>query len=109
MARSSGSLWKLALQKFRKDFWGVTSFCVIVFYAFCALFAYVLAPDSTRYANQMHLSIHSQPPGFTVDMLQLPLNNAQDTSIWDWFNGSTPEFEEIPFKNLKQKIYIFWL
>lgn len=103
MARSSSSLWKLALQKFRKDFWGVTSFCVIVFYAFCALFAYVLAPDSTRYANQMHLSIHSQPPGFTVDMLQLPLNTGQDTSIWDWFNGSTPEFEEIPFKNLKQE------
>jgi len=31
-----------------------------------AIFAYQIAPDSTSNANQMHLSIHSKPPGFKV-------------------------------------------
>lgn len=101
MSRSSGSLWKLALQKFKKDFWGVSSLCVILFYAFCALFAYVLAPDDTQYANQMHISIHSQSPGFSVNMIELPYAHDQESSIWDWYNGSETTVEEIPFSELK--------
>jgi peptide/nickel transport system permease protein len=40
-------------------------------YAFHFYFAYVLAPDKSENANQMHLSIHSKPPGFQVDMLSI--------------------------------------
>jgi len=57
-------LTSLALQKFKKSFWGVFSFWFIVFMAFISVFAYILAPDSSQYANQMHLSIHSKAPGF---------------------------------------------
>ena len=35
-------------------------------------FAYIIAPDSSQYANQMHLSIHSKPPGFETLMLVEP-------------------------------------
>ena len=65
-------LTSLALQKFKKSFWGVFSFWFIVFMAFISVFAYVLAPDSSQYANQMHLSIHSKSPGFSVKMLTIP-------------------------------------
>ena len=39
-----------------------------------SLLAYVIAPDNSVNANQMHLSIHSQPPGFEVKMLHVPTN-----------------------------------
>lgn len=103
MSRSSGSLWKLTLQKFKKDFWGVCSLCLILFYVFCAIFAYVLAPDDTQYANQMHISIHSQSPGFTVDMIELPYSSDSEGSLWDWYTGSSTTVEEIPFSQLKEK------
>lgn len=55
-------LTRLALQKFKKSFWVVSSLGFIVFLAFVSVFAYVLAPDSSQFANQMHLSIHSKQP-----------------------------------------------
>jgi peptide/nickel transport system permease protein len=100
MSHKSTSLRSLALQKFKKNFWGVLSFAVISIYALIAIFAYVIAPDSTQYANQMHISIHSQPPGFTVNMLELPSGNVE-TSFWDWWNGTLSNKEEIPFSDLK--------
>ncbi|WP_274475210.1 ABC transporter permease [Mangrovimonas aestuarii] len=72
MSETSHSLWYVALQKFKKNFWGVFSLCFIVLVGFISLFAYVLAPDNSQYANQMHLSIHSKPPGFEVQMLTIP-------------------------------------
>lgn len=62
-------LTALAFQKFKQNYLGMASVYFILFIGFVSIFAYVLAPDSTRYANQMHLSIHSKPPGFNVQML----------------------------------------
>ncbi len=98
---TTASLGKLTLQKLRKSFWGVLSFCIISFFILIALFAYVLAPDSSQYANQMHISIHSQPPGFEVDLITIPSNN-YSFSVWDWWNGSETPGTEIPFADLKK-------
>jgi peptide/nickel transport system permease protein len=78
MSQNSSSLSKLALRKFKKDFWGVFSLGFIVFVGIISVFAYVFAPDNSQYANQMHLSIHSQKPGFKVTMLVMP--EASDTN-----------------------------
>ncbi|TBN02703.1 ABC transporter permease [Hyunsoonleella flava] len=72
MGNTSNSLRQLALQKFKKNFWGVFSFYFIVFVGLVSIFAYAVAPDNSQYANQMHLSIHSKPPGFQVTMLTIP-------------------------------------
>ncbi|WOI22776.1 ABC transporter permease [Nonlabens ulvanivorans] len=100
MSHKSASLTTLALQKFKRNFWGVLSLSVIAFYIVIALFAYVIAPDNTAFANQMHLSIHSQPPGFEVNMLELPVASLP-SSIWDWWNGRKSNQEEIPYSELK--------
>jgi len=76
-------LTTLALQKFKKSFWGVLSFWFIVFLAFISVFAYVLAPDDSQFANQMHLSIHSKQPGFTVEMLVVPNTLTNDQSFFN--------------------------
>ena len=72
MSHKSSSLKQLALQKFKKNFWGVFSFCFILFVGLISVFAYVFAPDNSQFANQMHLSIHSKKPGFKVEMLTIP-------------------------------------
>ena len=55
---------------FKKNFLGVISLSFIVFIAFVSIFAYLLAPDNSCNANNMNLSIHSQKPGFSVNILK---------------------------------------
>ncbi|WP_420575037.1 ABC transporter permease [Kordia sp.] len=83
MSKNSNSLTRLALQKFKKNFWGVLSFSFIVICAFIVIFAYVFAPDDTKNANQMHLSIHSKKPGFSVQMLTIPSKEKEEQSFVD--------------------------
>jgi ABC-type dipeptide/oligopeptide/nickel transport system permease subunit len=100
MIPKSHSLKQLALQKFKKNFWGVFSFYFIVFVGLVSIFAYVMAPDNSQHANQMHLSIHSKKPGFTVDMLVIPsgLDNNQN-SFDKIFFGKRNTDTEIPISN----------
>ena len=88
-------LSSLALQKFKKSFWGVSSFWFIVFMAFISVFAYILAPDSSQHANQMHLSIHSKAPGFSVQILVIPnsLNEGQNFFNRMFFGDANPATE----------------
>ena len=51
---NSNSLNALALQRLKKDFWGVFSFCAILVFGLLSLFAYIIAPDNSEHANQMH-------------------------------------------------------
>ena len=81
MAERPNSLTQLALQKFKKNFWGVFSFGFIVFCGIVALGCYVLAPDDSANANQMHLSIHSKSPGFSVQMLRIPSKDSIEQSF----------------------------
>nr|WP_321231975.1 ABC transporter permease [uncultured Psychroserpens sp.] len=97
MSNTSSSLTQLALQKFKKNFWGVLSFWVIVAIGLMALFAYVIAPDNSQNANQMHLSIHSQRPGFEVQMLYLPSEIENKQSFFSrLLIGKTSNDLEIP-------------
>lgn len=97
MSKHSSSLTQLALQKFKKNFWGVFSFWLIVAIGLISIFAYVLAPDNSQNANQMHLSIHSKKPGFEVTMLTIPsqLENNQ-SFLSKWFYGEKNTDTEIP-------------
>jgi len=79
--KTAQSLTRLALQKFKRNFWGVLSFVTICLCGLSALFAYVIAPDNSQNANQMHLSIHSKTPGFSIDILTIPSEETGSQSI----------------------------
>ena len=83
MSTKANSLSKLALQKFKKNFWGVFSFYFIVFVGVISVFAYVFAPDNSRHANQMHVSIHSKAPGFSIALLVLPSQIENEQGFFD--------------------------
>ena len=100
MAQTPNSLTQLALQKFKKNFWGVLSFGLIVICGLLALFAYVIAPDNSQNANQMHLSIHSKSPGFTVDILTVPSSIEREQSVMSrWFFGKKNSDTETPISD----------
>jgi len=97
MSQPAGSLTKMALRKFKKNFWGALSFWFILLIGLVSIFAYALAPDNSKYANQMHLSIHSKPPGFKVMMLTIPSQSMAKQSFVDkLFFGRLDNDTEIP-------------
>jgi len=100
MASLHNSLTKIALNKFKKNKLGLLSFWFVVLCAFIAVFAYQLVPDSSANANQMHLEIHTKPPGFKVMMLQLPLKNKIKQGVFNrFFFGSNQNATEIPIED----------
>ncbi len=102
MSNTSNSLTHLALQKFKQNFWGVFSFWFIVCVGFVSIFAYVIAPDNSQYANQMHISIHSKKPGFKVTMLSIPSTQSNEQSWLDKvFFGVKNETTEIPISEYR--------
>jgi len=100
MSNKATSLSKIALQKFQKNFWGVFSFTFLMLCIFIAIFAYVIAPDDSKNANQMHLSIHSKAPGFTVEMLTLPSGLSTTQNFLEaTFFGKENTATAVPIKN----------
>ena len=99
----SKSLGNIALQKLKKNFWGVFSFSFLMICVLIAIFAYALAPDNSQNANQMHLSIHSKPPGFKVKMLTLPSKEVSQNGLSIFFFGKKTTDTEIPISDYTLK------
>ena len=102
MSKTNQSLTAIALQKFKKNFWGVFSLGYIGVMIFLSVFAYIIAPDNSANANQMHLAIHSKPPGFCVQMLSIPIEK-QKNSFQDYLFGHQNQVAEIPILDYKIK------
>lgn len=97
MGKTTNSLAQLALQKFKKDFWGVFSFAFIICIGIISIFAYLFAPDNSQNANQMHLPIHSKKPGFSIDLLKIESENTlTQSTIEKLFFGNKVTETEIP-------------
>lgn len=99
MSKETQSLSAIAFHKFKKNIWGLSSLALIVFLVFISVFAYVLAPDNSENANQMHLSIHSKPPGFKVQMLSIPVAQKEDFKLKYYLLGFPNSVSEIPISS----------
>ncbi len=100
MSDTSKSLFQIAVQKFKKNRIGLVSFWFVLICGFIAVFGYLLAPDNSSNANQMHLEIHSKKPGFSVLMLTIPSTETVEQSfINKVFNGKKNLDTEIPIES----------
>jgi peptide/nickel transport system permease protein len=98
------SLTHLALQKFKKNIWGVLSFWYVVACLLVGVFAYILSPDDSENANNMALSIHSKSPGFTTKVIELPSPNENDQSwLSKSFFGDKTGTIIIPIQSYKEQ------
>jgi peptide/nickel transport system permease protein len=94
--KTATSLNKIALHKFKRNFWGVFSFSFLFLCVLVAIFAYALAPDDSQNANQMHLSIHSKSPGFKAKILTIPVVVKEGGSVSEFFFGNKNADTELP-------------
>ena len=75
---------------------GLLYLCTCVF---VAVFAYLLSPDSTQYANQQILELAKQAPGTEAKVLKVPINSltadqpARNKGSWLW--GESQDFVPI--------------
>ena len=79
-----------------KNFFGIISLSFILFIFFISIFAYVIAPDKTRNANAMNLSIHSKKPGFKTLMISLNGDERKKFSFESILFGSKDQINQIP-------------
>ena len=80
----------------KKNFLGVISLSFIVLVSFVSVFAYFLAPDNSSNANNMNLPIHSQKPGFSVDILKEKKTRIDHQSLFEiLLFGVNETFDEI--------------
>ncbi len=89
-----------ALQKFKKNFWGVFCLVFISTIAVAGLTAYWWIPDQSKDANQMALTIQLKPPGFQTHVIQLP-NLTREKSLKAYFSGEENPDEIIPISSYK--------
>ena len=80
----------------KKNFLGIISLSFILFIFFISLFAYIIAPDNTKNANTMNLSIHSKKPGFKTLMIKLKGKDGKKFSLKSIFYGSKEQINQIP-------------
>ena len=90
--------FKRTFKRLKKDVWAIVSLTYILLICFTAVFAYQIVPDKTENANQMHLSIHSKPPGFSCKVLTIPgpLGTEKKFSLSGQINSS----DEIPIQEI---------
>ncbi len=88
----------ILIQIIKKSKTGLFSSLYILLCFFIAIFCYALAPDNTTAANNMHLEIHSKPPGFNILMLQIPrATDSKKTGVISWLlHGKDNIYDEIP-------------
>jgi len=63
-----------AFLRFKKNKVAIAGFWIIVLAVLIAIFGYLLAPDSTPFANEQILEIATSPPGFEMEMLEVRKN-----------------------------------
>jgi peptide/nickel transport system permease protein len=100
MRKKSNSLSSKAVQKYKKSTIGLLSFAYICICGFIAVFCYLLSPDDSSNANQMHLEIHSKKPGYAVKMLYIP-NNSEDSFLSYLLYGKQNPDTEIPISSYR--------
>jgi peptide/nickel transport system permease protein len=104
MTQKSKSLFQLSIQKFKKNKLGLVCFWFVILCGFVAVFGYLIAPDNSSNANQMHLEIHSKKPGFSTLMLTIPSQeNVEPSFFSEIFSGKKNLDTEIPIKSYEVK------
>ncbi|MFM7079262.1 MAG: ABC transporter permease [Bacteroidota bacterium] len=89
----SSRFWK----RFFRNFQAVLGLGIILLAMLVSVFCYVLMPDNSPDANEMHVSLGLLPPGTSVFFLELPSTaNPNDDLFPDWLTGSSLSVKRIP-------------
>jgi ABC-type dipeptide/oligopeptide/nickel transport system permease subunit len=92
-------------QRLKKNRGAVFGMIIILMALFMAVFAYVLAPDHSPYANRMVLEIGGQKPGYRQNFLLIRKQQAvpEVSSITRLFSGADDRYDWLPVSAWQQQ------
>lgn len=92
------------LRKLLKKPSAVAALGIIVITVLIAVFAYLLAPDNTPYANRMIIELAAKEPGFKKQLLLVPKQVQQTANEgWSLLSGTPNNFSAIPINGYWMK------
>ena len=110
--RISGLFWKkpsdnslspgrIIRKRVLKNKLAITGIIVIGLSVFISLFAYLIVPDKTPYANMQFLELAAKKPGFTIAMLKVRKNSNEEPPgfLTRIFIGSRDDYRYIPINS----------
>ncbi len=62
-------------RRFKKNKLAILSLFIVGFALLISISGYLITPDSSPFANEQHLELTTQPPGFSVNMLRVKKNS----------------------------------
>jgi peptide/nickel transport system permease protein len=93
------------LQRFLQNKLSVAGVVVIFLMVIITLGGPFLRPDPTPNANDQHLAISRQSPGFTVDMLHIPRTDTyrEESAVTQWLQGGKElSYRSVPLASWRE-------
>lgn len=81
--------------RFAKNKLALTGLVIILLALFIALFAYVIAPDKTPFADTQTIEIQAKPPGYEQLFLVIPQTQIENTSSFKGFFFGKPASQQL--------------
>ena len=104
MNGTSPSFWQAAFRRLKKNKGAMAGLIMIVLAILVAVFSYIIAPDSTPYANRIILEIGGEKPGFQQDFLLAKKQEPSKTGFFKKiFSGNPDAYDHIPVSSVTQK------
>ncbi len=103
MAITEYSFTKIFWKKLRRNNGAVFGLCIIVLALLMAVFAYLVAPDSTPDANRIIVEIAAKKPGYQQQFIKLDKEQQTTSSFFNEFLfGKEDRYQYIPISSYKQ-------
>ena len=97
MNASSSSFWQSSWRRLKKNKGAMAGLVMIILSILVATFSYIVAPDSSPFANRIILEIGGEKPGYTRDFLLVKKTQPQETGFFTgMFSGRPDQFDHIP-------------
>lgn len=103
--------WRKIFQGLLRDPLSAMGMLVLAIAVVIALLGAYLRPDATKHANDQHLALARQGPGFEVDFLSIPKENTGESELGFLFGGLNLDAERYYFDSLAndhQDLILFW-
>ncbi len=107
---NSQSVNRMFWNRFRKGFQGMAGMFVVALALFVSVFCYLLMPDDSPDANEMHVALALLPPGSEVTFLYFPSQIAfHESPLPGWLSGYPATRKSVPVDTFFiQDQKIFW-
>lgn len=104
MNEASASFWQASWRRLKKNKGAMAGLVMIILTLFIALFSYLIAPDSSPFANRIILEIGGEKPGYTRDFLLVKKTEPRKAGFFErLFSGRPDQFDYLPVASFLEK------